>query len=81
MSSETAPNDWLTTKEAATLLGVQEQTLRLRRQEKWKGEPGPPWHRVMGRILYKRGEVQAYIDACVKAPRPRRLRPLSPPPP
>jgi len=63
------------------MLGIQEQTLRLRRLKSWTGEPGPLWYRSMGRIRYKRADVLEYLAACRRAPLQRRLRPLPPPPP
>jgi len=72
--------EWLTAKATAPMLGIQEQTLRLRRLKSWKGDPGPPWYRMNGRIRYKLSDVLAYIDRCLKAEPNRRLRPLPPPP-
>lgn len=71
---------FLTTSEAADLMGVAEQTLRLRRTEKWRTQgktPGPPWYRVFSGIRYKRHEVEAYMDAQQGALRLKRLRPLA----
>lgn len=71
---------WLTPKTVAPMLGIAEQTLRLRRLKSWKGDPGPPWYRLNGRIRYKEADVLAYIERCFKAEPQRRLRPLPPPP-
>jgi len=51
----------LTTKEAASLLGVGTSMLeRLR----WMGE-GPPWIRPTGRrvVRYRQGDIQSWIDS------------------
>jgi len=69
---------WLTAHQAADLLGMKEQTLRLRRGKRWtKEDRGPQWYRVGGAVRYKKHEVLAYIDARAGAPRPRRPRPLA----
>jgi len=74
-----ADDVWLTTKQAAEILGIREQTLRLRRLGR-TSDSGPPWYRPLGGVRYKEAEVRAYMEARAKAPATRRLRPLPPPP-
>ncbi len=69
---------YLNTKEAAELLGISPYTLRAKRsrQRGTRRRPGPPWHDLDGGIVYRRDEVEAYIESrrrTLKRPVPARL--------
>lgn len=52
--------EFLTSREVATLLRIHPKTLsRLRTERR-----GPPWHQPeAGKILYRRSDIEAYLDA------------------
>ena len=62
-------DDFITTKQAASLLGVDPWNLKRRRAATFTGTPGPPWYKRLGRIFYKKAEVLAML-ASPPAPRP-----------
>ena len=55
--------EWVPEKAAAAMLGVHRMTLFDWRH---KGEPGkaPTWYRISNRILYKKSDIQAFIEGC-----------------
>ena len=51
-------NELLTLPEAAKVLRVKVSTLRA-----WRAQRRLPFHKVGGKILLKRGDIQHFIDA------------------
>jgi hypothetical protein len=62
--------DYITTKQAASLLGTDPWNLKRRRMASFQGPPGPPWYRRMGRVFYLKKEVLAFLEAKQAAPAP-----------
>ena len=57
--TSTLATDLLTTKECAIYLKVNFQTL-----DKWRvREKGPPYVKAHGRVLYRKEEVDRWLDA------------------
>lgn len=56
--------NYMTSEEAAKLVGVTENTLRHMRSR----EEGPPYRRFNGRILYLEKEVNQWMDKQLKTP-------------
>jgi excisionase family DNA binding protein len=60
---EATQAQYMTTREAAALLRVAEQTLRLWR---WAGR-GPEYAKIGGRCLYSRAGVEAWVAARMRS--------------
>ncbi len=60
MAIKTPVPNWLSSKEAAALMGVSEAWLTLARDGKF---PGPPFTRYNSRFQYREDYVLAFIDA------------------
>jgi excisionase family DNA binding protein len=60
----------LTEQIAAELLHLKKQTLRAWRVRR----KGPPFYKLNGRILYKREDLEAWIEQCRIVPGERRSR-------
>lgn len=68
-------NALIDTKQAAALLGVVPRTLIIRRSANYKGEPGPPWKRIVGGVRYRIGDILDYIEARSNAKSERVAKP------
>ena len=53
--------DFLTTEDAACLIGKSADWLQRTRKPARKGE-GPPWYRVGGRVFYARADVLEWLE-------------------
>lgn len=65
-ATPSSPGEWLTADDVGTLLRVSPATLR-----SWRGSgKGPPFHRLTGKkLLYERGEVEAWLAERIVRPR------------
>jgi predicted DNA-binding transcriptional regulator AlpA len=55
-------NEWLREKEVAAMLGHSLVTFRRWRSANHK-RPAPPWYRIGRMILYKRADIDAFIES------------------
>ena len=60
-----APDEFLTTKQAAKLAGLKASTRETWRV-KGRHNPGPPWVRIGAAIRYRRSELERYLTACTE---------------
>jgi hypothetical protein len=54
---------YLDTKQCAWYANVGVSTLKVWRTAKHKGPPGPPWHWINSKVVYRPSEVNAWMDA------------------
>ena len=55
-------SDWLREKEVAAMLGHSLETIRNWRSRSYL--PAPAWYKIGGMILYKRSDIEAFIESC-----------------
>lgn len=67
-ATESVLIEWLPEKVVANMLGKDRLWLTVQRlPSKRRGRknfPIPPWYRIGGRIVYKRADVEAFIESC-----------------
>lgn len=62
MSVSSEPHQWLREKEVADMIGHSIHTIR-----DWRAGTSlsvPPWYKIGGMILYKRSDIEAFIESC-----------------